>query len=545
MAWVVEMTGYDPVGTVETTRLFGMGAGLALSDQAYIAPALTKWTSPTQKVAISEQGAVSSGADAGQIVLSNLPDNIASAGPLDALAEWAWQRRKASLYWVTDTWAGRTLIATGMMEQPVAPLSAGSSVDSTLVFPLRDPRSLLDVPLQPTKFAGSNVGAAGVEGASDLKGRPKPILYGLVSNIPGVRVNASQLIWQIADKAVSVLCARDGGVAITLGIVRGSLASLQSNNTTDGRYDTYSGAEGTFVKFGSTPLRSVTFDAQEGANSAARTHAQIWSRMRQERCGTPAGGAGFNTASITAVDALDAQEVGFWWSDEMTKLDAVNEILTSLSGFELQEFTGLWKINRLVAPSGTNVLDFVVLGPGTRLTSTARAIDGLVRVRPSGSKNGAPPYRVNVQWGRNYTVMQESDFFGAAVQRLRDKFSTEWRVETATNSAIWDPVALTGPWPDAPEMTVSVAYQPDGTGLACPAAATEASRLLALYSSLKAAYELKFRPKTSDRLLPGDVVGLTHPQMGLAAGKKFVVLQAGWNVESNVAVANLVLGLQS
>lgn len=545
MAWVCEISGYDPVAAAEKTVYFAMGSGLSFTDGPYIPGALTKWTSPTQKISISEQGAVASGAEAGQIILSNVPDTIDGTGPLDALADWAWQRRKASVYWVGSTWASRALVAIGMLEQPVAPLSANSSVDSTLVFPLRDPRSILDVPLQATKYLGTNVDGAGVEGDADLKGRVKPILYGVVSNIPGVRVNASKLIWQIADKAVNVLCSRDGGAALSLNTVRGSLASLQANDPAPGTYDTYAGAEGTFVRFGTTPFAQVTFDAAEGANDAARTHAQIWSRIRTERCGTPAAGAGFNTASITAVDALDGNPVGFWWDSDATRLDAVNAVLTSLSGFEVQEFTGLWKIGRLVTPTGTTALDFVVLRPTTRLAANDRAIDRLVRVRPSGSKNGAPPYRVNVQWGLNYTVMSSGDFVGVVQQRLRDKFGLEWRTETVTNSAIWNPTTQVGPWPDAPEMTVQVAYQPGEDGLTSPAAATEAARLLALYSALLAAYEVTFRAKTTDRLLPGDVVSLKHAQMGLAAGKKFVVLQAGWNVESNVPVVNLVLGLQS
>lgn len=542
MAWVCEISGYDPVAAAEATRYFALGAGLSFPDGPYIPGSLTEWTSPTQKISISEQGQVASAADAGRIVLSNLPNTIDSAGPLDALAEWAWQRRAATIYWVGATWSSRQVVARGVLEQPVAPLSAGgSNVDSTLVFPLRDPRAALDVPLQATKFLGNNTGGEGVEGDSNLKGLIKPIIYGLVSNIPGVRVNASKLIWQLADKAVTVLCARDGGSAVSAGFVRGTLATLLSNVPSPGFYDTYSGAEGTFVRFGTTPVQQVTFDAQEGASDADRTHAKIWRRIRSERCGTIL----FNETSITTVDGLDSNVVGFYWDDDISRLEAINEVLRSLSGFEVLTFTGEWKIGRLVTPTGTTSLDLVVLRPGSALTSTMRALDKIVRTRPSGSQNGAPPYRVNVQWGRNYTVMGSGDFLGSTIQRLRDKFSIEWRTETATSNSIWNPTTQTGPWPDAPEMTVQVAYQPDGTGLACPAAATEAARLLALYSALLASYQVTFRGKTTDRCLPGDVVGLTHPQMGLAAGKKFVVLQAGWSVTSAVPVVNLVLGLQS
>lgn len=543
--YVVEMTGWDTSGPGLTTKVFAMGPGLAFSDAAYAPAALDMWYSPTQKIDVSKDGGIDLTGDQGQIVIQNVPSAITGAGPYDALAEWAWYGRRANLYWISDgTWANRQLVDTGILENPVANLSIDTQLTSNLTFTIRDPRQALDVPLQPAKYGGTNSSGMGVDGEADLTGKPLPILYGTASNIPGVRVNASQLIYQLADRSATVLCVRDGGGALTPGVVRANLASLQSNTPTAGHYDTCAISTGTYVKLGSTPIKVISFDVAEGAASANRTHAQIWQRFRQDRCGNVTGD--FVAASVTACDTADGNEVGFWWADDsLTQLDCVNELLTSLSGYEVQGFDQKWSITKLVAPSGTTTFDLVAMGMNSWMTTKTRPMSQLARARPNFAPDGAPPYRVNVNWGHNYTVMSDTDFIGAAIQRLRDKFKLEWRTQTATNTAIWDPVALTGPWINAPELTINVAYLPGPDGVTCPAAATEAARLLALYSANKAQYTCAFPPLPGDRILPGAVVSLTYPQHNLGSSPKFLVLQSSLKVQNSQGLISLVVGFRT
>lgn len=543
MTWVVEVTGFG-LGAAQTL-VFAMGPGVAFTDHTFAPSGFVSWRSATQKVSVAREGGVVLSSDGGELILQNLPNDISQAGPLDALADYAWQNRRANLYSVTGAlWSSRVLVDTALLQQPVVNLVAAGDLQSTLIFALRDPRAGLDVPLQNTKFLGTNVATAGVEGAADLKGKPKPILYGVVSNISPPRVNADQLIYQVADKgtSISILCVRDGGLGLTAGTIRGSLASLQSNTPPPAGYDVYSGAEGTFFKLGSRPVFQVMCDAQEGAAEANRTHAQVWNRFRQERCGNVVGD--ITAGSITACDALAAHEVGFWWSEDTTCLAAMNEILTSLSGFEVQGFDLKWSITKLVAPSGTTVLDFLPLAQTSALTSKSRALKSLTRVRADFAPDGAPPWRVNVQWGRNYTVMNEADFAGAAPQRLRDKFALEYRTETATDTGVWDPTTQTGPWINAPELTIRTAYQPGADGLSCPHAAAEAQALLDLYDASKNAYQIDFTPEVTDQIIAGNVVSLTYPQF-LSAGPKFLVMWSQLVVAKEIANMTLLLGLQT
>ncbi len=281
MSWVVQVAGYDPSLPGLSSRVFAMGPGIAFPDSTYAPSGFFSWKSANQKVdvgpagaktvrnaalpVVSAAGTITLTSDTGQLILQNLPNDVTLAGPLDGLDAWAFYLRRANLFWIGDgTWANRQLVDTALLQQPFATLVANGTINSTMVFQLRDPRVALAAPLQPSKYGGTNAGGQGVDGEADIRGLVKPILYGVVSNIPPVRVNASQLIYQVADRPAAILCVRDGGLALPAGVARETLATLQSNSPAPGSYDTYSGPEGTFFKLGTTPVFQIACDAQEG-----------------------------------------------------------------------------------------------------------------------------------------------------------------------------------------------------------------------------------------------------------------------------------------
>lgn len=543
MAWVVEMTGVDPADGQVKRHLFAQGEGLALDDDIYVNPGLVSWASPSQKIDVGKAGMVEQNADAGELILSNSPPSIDEPGPWDTLLDLAWYGRRVSLFSVGTVWANRVLVAWGVMEQPYGNLIGGSSADANLRFTLRDPRAPLDAPLQPIKFIGDNVGPVGVEGISDLKGKPKPILYGSASNLPVPRVNESLLIYMVADAAVSVLCVRDGGVSLATGVGRANLASLQANIPAGGSYDYCSTATGTYIRLGTTPVYNITVDASEGASAADRSHAKIWSRLRTQRCSSATSGA-VNAASVAAAHAASPDEAGFWWSGEITQLAALDEVLSGFGGFEVQNAAEEWVVRQLVLPAGAPVLEFLKLSPIVSLKANSRYLATIQRVRPSYAPNGVPPYRVTVRWGRNYSTMSESDFAGSAAKRLRDKFADEWRLETATNPATWDPVAKTGLFSNAPELTVETGFTPGADGVTCPPAVAEASRLKTMLCVLRDQYQISFIPEVGDVILPGDEVSILYAGMGLSAGPHFRVLQSGFILGSSGPEMDLVVGLR-
>lgn len=130
----------------------------------------------------------------GDLVLIN------NDGGLDCLLDYAFDGRRVTIYRGAPTSAfprgfTKTLVAT--MDQPEV-----TRTDVTLR--LRDRQAELNVPLQTTKYAGTNALPAGLEGvAGDLKGKPKPYLLGKVENIAPPQVNTSRLIYQVNDGAVA------------------------------------------------------------------------------------------------------------------------------------------------------------------------------------------------------------------------------------------------------------------------------------------------------------------------------------------------------
>lgn len=540
MPYVVQMVGYDPVAAVEKTVRFAMGPGIAFTDQPYAVGALKKWSAASQKIGFSANGAVELSGDAGQLVLSNVPDENTSVGPLDYLLDWIWQNRAVDVFYVPgDVWAARTRMGGGVLQQPVANMSVSSGLSSTLTFPIRDPRSALETPLQPAKYLGTNVGPAGIEGGENLKGRPKPVILGLVSNLTPPLVNESLLIYQIADRVATILCVRDGGVRITPGVQRANIASLQANIPASGTYDyVYDLALGAFFRLGTTPIFGITVDADEAAAEFTQSHPYIWARLRQRV--TP-------TVSLAGADeahVIDPNGAGFYWDIEISQKDALDEVLRSFSGYEVQGNDGIWRIGKLVVPSGTPVLELEQLTPSVKAKAKTRYMLSMNLARPQYRPDGSPPYRVVVRWGRNYTVMNKSDFAGSAILRLREKFSAEYRDASAVDLTIWNPTTQVGPWKNAPELTIDTAYQPGPNGLTSPGAEAEAARLLALFKPDRKQIQTTFLALPGDAVLVGDVVKATYPRAGMAAGSLFRVLESGLTIENDKAEGDLVMGLQ-
>ena len=143
----------------------------------------------------------------GDLVLSN------EDGALDFLEDYAFDGRSITQYRGDEGSAfpgGYTKVLVATMEQAIPDRRSYR-------IKIRDRQDEVDIPLQPTKYAGNNALPAGLEGvADDLKGKPKPLLYGVVKNVSPPQVNTSKLIYQIHDGALdSVDEVYDSGIRLT------------------------------------------------------------------------------------------------------------------------------------------------------------------------------------------------------------------------------------------------------------------------------------------------------------------------------------------
>jgi hypothetical protein len=209
--WLAEITVYDPGIPGTTVLRYATGRGHVTGPAE--TPASTYYDARIAQPAAMSRTAFAAGATQGgstlgygDLVLIN------EDGALDGLLAYGFDGRPITIRRGSPGAAypsGFPVWLTGTMQQPEV-------TTSTVTIKLRDRQAELTIPLQPTKYAGTNTPPTGLEGtATDLKGKPKPLLFGKVLNISPPLVNAAKLIYQLHDGAVaSVQGVYDKGLAL-------------------------------------------------------------------------------------------------------------------------------------------------------------------------------------------------------------------------------------------------------------------------------------------------------------------------------------------
>ncbi|WP_136414836.1 hypothetical protein [Herbaspirillum sp. ST 5-3] len=271
-----------------------------------------------------------------------------------------------------------------------------------IIFRPADLTAAMRKPLQTERYAGDNVLPNGVEGVDDLKGRVKPIVLALASNMTPQLVNTSKLIYHVSipvgTAAVSVSAGRDKGVPLVAGAAYVSIADMLTNAPAAGQYRVLSNAvDGCYVRLGSSPAGAFTLDAAYGT-ATDRTHAQVWRRILLYAGVAPEA---ISDADVAALDAALPAEIEFAVFDETTVDAVLTDVATSAGSGWIGDELGIYRITQWSAPAGTPVATL----------STPR-MDSMGIADPVGNGDVAPAYLVTVQWGRNWTVQPDSALGG-------------------------------------------------------------------------------------------------------------------------------------
>ena len=360
---------------------------------------------------------------------------------------------------------------------------------------LRDRQAELNVPLQTTKYTGA--GLATLEGvAGDIKGKPKPVCYGVVKNVPAVCVETAKLIYQVADAAIQTFdVVYDRGVVITAGAAYANTTDLLDNALAPaaGTYKTYSGAEGSYFRLGSQPDGQVTADISQGANAAARYTGQVFTNVLT-RAGYTA--ADWNATDVTDIDTAAPYALGFWQGLEETPVSAVlDQVAGSVGAAWFTDLTGDFRIQQLVSPTGIAVETFK--------DSDIIRDKKLMRVTPNDLGQGLPTYRCIVRYAKNYTV-QDTDLAAAVTQARREVVSKEWREAQTTDATVQTahPLAI--------ESVDDSLLTTEGN------AQSEATRRQTLRGVARAFYEFAVALDDDTAALElNDVIELAHSRYGL------------------------------
>lgn len=509
MIYLAEITAYDPAISGERVLRYATEGYVTSPSET---PPNTFYEPRIQQPALMRRDAFSgktTGGESrvgyGEMVLVN------NDGGLDGLMDYGFDGRQIILRLGEPGAAypgGFTTVLTGTMEQ------ATFEWDKISVR-LRDRQAELDKPVQTALYAGNNSLPNGLEGMSDdLKGKPKPRVYGQTLNVSPPCVNTARQIYQVNDGAVaSVAAVYDRGMALATGADYTSQSDMETNAPAAGAYRAW--PTGGYFRLGASPAGQITADVTQGATAADRTAAQVVKTIVTGPGGIAAGDV--SAADIAALDTANSAVIGIWLPDGGNIRAALDQICQSVGAWWGFDRAGQLRLRRLDLPSGA---------PAATLT-----VDEIIKIERTvsgDSGRGVPAWRVSVGHSQNHTV-QGSDIAGAVTDARR-----AWLREARRTAASED-AAVKTLHPLAPDLVFDSLFVTES------AAQTEAARRLALHKTRRDTYIVRARldAELAASIDLGAVVELMLARFGLAAGKLFAVI--GLQTDLRVNALDLTL----
>ena len=384
---------------------------------------------------------------------------------------------------------------------------------SEISIKVRDRQQDLTKPIQQTRYGGTNALPNGLDGvATDLRGKGKPILFGRVLNISPPLVNTSRFEYQISDGLIqSVDGVYSNGVALTAGAAYTSQADMEANAPAAGQYRYWLSAGGSYIRLAAASSGTLTVDATQGANVAARTPAQLMSQAMQK------GGilsADISAADVAALDAVAPYECGYWVdsSDDTTGGQVLDALANSAGAWWGVDRFGKFRMGQVSAPtSGASI-------------GTLQAVDIITidRGRAADAGAGVPAWQVQLQYQRVFTV--QNNLAGTAGVAYTSDRGQEFRTVLANDATV------KAQWP----ISVEVVLQTHLMNLAD--ANTEAARRFGLYKVRRDT--LLIRCRLDDALAAaidlGKVVTVQVARYGMGGGKPFLITGIRTDLRNNI-----------
>ncbi len=515
--YLAEIVAYNPALPGTETLRFCSGRG-------YNHPSAPGFYTPQiLQPATLERNAFSSGTTFGAVetgygalTLSN------NDGSLDALIDYGFDGRAITIKIGEQDadYSTFTTLFVGTLEQATFSIS-------TIEFLLRDRLFEFDKPLQTNKFGGTNVPPAGVDGEEELKGKPIPIVYGIVRGVEPILVNAARNIYQVGHAAVNSVTVTDSGITLTAGAAYTNLADMQANQPTPGQFRFLSTATGSYIRLGRVAAGGIRVTITQGANSAARTTAQILKNIAVDFGGISAGDV--DSGDVTDLDTACNFETGIWLSEETTAREAMRQVAQSAGAWFGFDRLGKLRMKQFVAPAGTPVATLKKLTKTETATATTLDIVSIEKLPSADSGNGVPIWRAKLKFKRTFSP-QNADSLAATVSAsLVASLSQEWR------TVISDDASVKTKHLQAGELEFETLLVADAAAL------SEVARRLALYKVRRDRFKVKVAldNSTTNLIDLGDVVNVVLSRFGFSSGKLFVVTGISLNAARQILELDL------
>lgn len=253
---------------------------------------------------------------------------------------------------------------------------------------------------------------------------------------------------------------------------------------------------GTFVRLGTKPVKAITVDATAESAAADRTVAQVLKDIAID-AGIASGD--IVSADVTALDAACAFEVAEYLAvgDTRSARTVMDAVAASIGAWYAFDATGKLRMGWLDAPTGTPALAL-----------TADSIFEVERTQSGDDGSGVPTWRCTVRYGRSVVVQDTDALVGAVTDDQAAFVGREYREVTSEDATV-----LTV-HPGAPERSFETRLVSEAS------AADMAARWQSLYGARRDLLRVRV-PLTAAVAAAelGDVVSITWPQLGLAAGR--------------------------
>lgn len=521
------MTGLVALASIGTYDIGGAAAATVYAaTEGFNAPDAPGYfpgdivTLPTFVRAIDGVLALEAATRSSELVLAN------ADGRYDFLADDALEGWTLTLALVLrgETYASRVVWFTGTMAAPEFRRHA-------VALRLRDRSSELDMPLNETRYDGSNSLPDGLEGTpDDIAGRQKPVFAGAPFNVAPPMVNASRFIFQFHDGSGADIDASvgaqagvfDGGVGLEREADYASQAAMESTPPTAGKYKVWPG--GGCFRTGSKPAFGITCDPLYGA-AAARTAAQSISRFAQRASTIGAGDV--SSSDVTALDSDNGSAIGWWPNGDETIRTACRAAAASVGAWFGFDRFGVLRMGRIEAPENETASATL----RERSAAAPVATDGeisLIEIEGvSPADDDTPTWQLLLEHTENFTP-QRDGLDAAITADRRAVLAERWR-----HTAPVEPAGVRTKWPLAQARTMESWLVEN--------AATEASRRATILSVPRRRWSV--RARLSQTLAAaidlGAVVKLITPRYGMSAGRNHVVIRIAHDGRSGVAEMTL------
>lgn len=275
----------------------------------------------------------------------------------------------------------------------------------------RGKEELLDKLVQENLYEGTG----GLEGGDDIKGSPKPVVLGFVSNITPVTVDADDLIYQVHDGSIErIPRAFDGAADLRYA---GDVTDIETADPDPGFFMTQ--LSGGYFKLGAPPEKQVTCDVR-GDNSGGYVSTVLEIIQRVVLNYTDLTEADLNLPSFFTAN-LDSRRVE-------AGVYILNESVIEVMNLLTDSIGGAWTFNR------TGLLTIAVF----RLRRSAGTITENDVVKDSFRRDRTPPpcWQRRLGFLRSHTVQTNDQTLGAAGAAHKSFVAEEYRYVTDEEAAI-------------------------------------------------------------------------------------------------------------